>query len=50
MFLAHSAKHFSFVNREQDLDDEGLRKSKLSYLPIEFLRKYRITLQGTLLS
>jgi len=49
MFLTHSAKHFSFVNREQDLNDEGLRKAKLSYLPIEFLRKYRVTLQGTFL-
>ena len=49
MFLAHSANHFSFVNREQDLNDEGLRKAKLSYLPVEYLRKYRVTLQGTLL-
>ncbi|NNL78272.1 MAG: DUF2156 domain-containing protein [Desulfobacterales bacterium] len=49
MFLAHSANHFSLVNREQDLNDEGLRKAKLSYHPAEFLRKYRITLNGTLL-
>ena len=49
MFLAHSANHFSLVNREQDLNDEGLRKAKLSYHPAEFLRKYRVTLNGTLL-
>jgi hypothetical protein len=46
-FLAHSARHFSLVNREQDLNDEGLRKAKLSYLPAEFLNKYRVTLPGS---
>jgi hypothetical protein len=45
-FLAHSAHHFAYVNREQDLNDEGLRKSKLSYLPVDFIRKYRVTLPG----
>ncbi len=44
MFLARSAAHFSLVNREQDLDDDGLRKAKLSYLPVDFLRKYRVVL------
>jgi len=43
MFLAHGAREFSTVNREQDLNDEGLRKSKLSYNPSEFLRKSRVT-------
>jgi hypothetical protein len=43
MFIAHSAQNFLTVNREQDLNDEGLRKAKLSYHPVEFLRKYRVT-------
>lgn len=50
MFLAYSAKDFNFVNREQDLNDEGLRKAKLSYLPVDFYRKYRVILPGRLLS
>ena len=44
MFLAHSAPQFNLVNREQDLNDEGLRKAKLSYHPVEFVSKYRVTL------
>ena len=46
MFLAHSAREFVTVNREQDLNDEGLRKSKLSYNPTELLRKSRVTFAG----
>ena len=46
MFLIHSARHFLHVNREQDLDDPGLRKAKQSYHPVEFLQKYRVTING----
>ena len=46
-FLANSASDYTVVNREQDLDDEGLRKSKLSYHPTDYLRKYRVTFAGT---
>ena len=43
MFLEHSGNKFNIVNREQDLDDEGLRQAKLSYHPVGFLKKFRVT-------
>lgn len=33
-----------FVNREQDLGDAGLRAAKMTYHPIELIKKYRVTL------
>jgi hypothetical protein len=43
MFLAREAGGYATVNREQDLGDKGLRKAKLSYNPIGFLKKFRVT-------
>ncbi|MGB5988076.1 MAG: phosphatidylglycerol lysyltransferase domain-containing protein [Desulfobacterales bacterium] len=40
IFLAQTGTPYRTVNREQDLGNEGLRKAKLSYNPLEFIEKY----------
>ncbi len=44
MFLEQSSQEGSLINREQDLGDEGLRKAKLSYHPVDYVRKYQVIL------
>ena len=43
LFLEHQAAGYRFVNRESDLDNPGLRKAKLSYRPVDFVKKYSVT-------
>lgn len=45
MFLKNNSQDYLRVNREQDLDDPGLRKAKLSYNPIDFIKKNSVTLR-----
>ncbi len=39
MFVQNECKTVTYVNREQDLDDPGLRKAKESYNPVDYIKK-----------
>ena len=39
-FAASLPRFFTFINREQDLGNEGLRQAKMTYRPCDFVRKY----------
>jgi hypothetical protein len=46
MFLENLSVDADTVNREQDLDNEGLRKAKLSYHPVGFIKKHEVILES----
>jgi hypothetical protein len=43
-FAAILPGKYKFINREQDLGNEGMRQAKMTYRPIGFVKKYRAML------
>lgn len=44
-FAANADEQFTQINREQDLDEPGLRKAKMTYHPIDFIKKSGVILK-----
>lgn len=45
MFAEKMLSNYTWINREQDAGDEGLRRAKLSYHPHHMVAKYKIKLE-----
>lgn len=48
MFIEHEWSDFQYVNREEDMGLEGMRRAKLSYRPVFQVKKYVATLNHTI--
>jgi hypothetical protein len=44
-FASILPEKYETVNREQDLGDPGLRHAKMSYRPVDFVKKYKVKLR-----
>ncbi|MFO8064449.1 MAG: DUF2156 domain-containing protein [Spirochaetota bacterium] len=44
-FASVLPRHYHYINREQDLGDEGLRQAKMTYRPWGFVKKYKVVRQ-----
>ncbi len=43
-FVNNECRGIPYINRAEDMDDDGLRQAKLSYHPACFLKKYTVTI------
>ena len=47
LFLRNQGSDYAWVNREEDMGNPGLREAKLSYHPVQLLKKYRVEILPT---
>ncbi|MDE5833341.1 MAG: phosphatidylglycerol lysyltransferase domain-containing protein [Desulfovibrio sp.] len=45
-FASRAGKDFKFINRAQDMNEDGLRQAKLTYSPVGYAQKYSVSLKA----
>ncbi len=45
-FARNAGKGYVWINRAQDLDEEGLRQAKMTYMPADFLKKETVRISS----